>query len=84
MLFGHSGESINSIDMTPDGKYAISCAPDKTCRYWDLESEKTLKIMEGHEIDILSVCISPDGRRAVSGSICENLIIWDLERGQTF
>jgi len=80
LLVGHSSY-INDFDITPDGKYAVSCSNDNICRCWDVESGRILKTFTGHEAGVFAVRILPDGSKAVSGGMYENLIVWDLERG---
>jgi WD40 repeat protein len=89
-LFGHienlntipiSPGSVNSVDMTPDGRFAISGASDKTCILWNLENGKPIRILKGHYMGVSSVAITPDGKRAISGSHDNSCILWDLESG---
>jgi WD40 repeat protein len=78
---GHSGYVI-SIAISLDGKYALSGSKDKTLRYWDLQTGKTIKVLKGHKSSVKSVAISPDGKYALSGS-WDTLRYWDLQTGKT-
>ena len=76
----------NSLNITHDGKYALSQnnkGKVKTIRYWDLTTGKTIHILKGHKRYITSVAISPDGKYALSGSFDKTIRYWDLRTGQT-
>lgn len=79
-LLGHE-DWILSVDISPDGQTALSGSDDKTVRYWDLKSGKTLWVGEAHENWIKDVDISPDGRIAASVSD-EATILWELASGE--
>ncbi len=80
-LEGHS-DSVYSVCISPDGKFALSGSRDKTLRLWDLGSGKCLRVFEGHKGPVYSVCISPDGRFGLSGSWDGNICLWDLKTGK--
>ena len=56
----------------------MSGSDDKTVRYWNLKTGKTIKILKGHIKTIPSVAISPDGKYALSGSGDNTVRYWDL------
>ena len=78
-LKGHR-DRVAGVDVTPDGRLAVSASWDNTLRVWDPESGACLRTLEGHGDQVSSVCITPDGRHAVSVS-WETLLVWDLESG---
>jgi len=80
-LEGHIDE-VWSVNITPDGKRAVSGGADTTLRVWDLESGECVGILEGHTGKVENVNITPDGKRAVSGGEDKTLRVWDLERGE--
>jgi WD40 repeat protein len=78
---GHTG-SVNSVAVTPDGRYAISGSGDKTLRVWELETGQCIRTIEGHTFSIDSVAVTPDGRYAVSGSWDKTLKLWEIKTGR--
>ncbi len=81
VLEGHS-KMINSVDISPDGKYALSGSGEKTIRYWDLATGKTINTLVGHEHRVDTVVFSPDGKHALSGSLDGTFKYWDLKTGK--
>ncbi|MDA7816825.1 WD40 repeat domain-containing protein [Sulfurimonas sp.] len=81
VLRGHN-DWINAVDISKNGKYAISGAGDNTIRYWNLKTGKTIKTLKGHNKYITAVKISPDSKYAISGSKDNTLIYWDLKSGK--
>jgi WD40 repeat protein len=46
-LQGHSG-IVNSVAVSPDGKYLASGSVDKTVKLWSIESQKEIITLQGH------------------------------------
>jgi small GTP-binding protein len=83
------GEEVNAYEFSTDGKQAITGAPDRTVRIWDLRTGRCLRTLEGHEKSqgayvegVWSVAWSADRRRALSGSQDETVRLWDTETGR--
>ena len=49
-LTGHEGW-VNSVAVSPDGKWAASGSDDKTVKIWDLETGECRATLEGHTSD---------------------------------
>ena len=81
VLEGHDAQ-INCVDVTPDGRRAVSGSNDETLRVWDMESGECLRVLEGHNFQIRSVSISPDGQCVISGNSDNTLRTWDMESGK--
>ncbi|MCG3149697.1 MAG: Serine/threonine-protein kinase PknD [Verrucomicrobiae bacterium] len=73
---------VESVAVSPDGRWGLSGSSDKTLRLWDLASGQSVRTFEGHSDSVESVAISPDGRWGLSGSSDNTLRVWDLANGQ--
>ena len=80
-LEGHKGR-VNSVAVSPDGKWAASGSHDNTVKVWDLETGECLKTLKGHTDWVQSVAITQDGKQILSGSNDHTFRIWDVDSGQ--
>ena len=76
-LEGHTG-GVKSIDLSPDGRYALSGSDDRTLRLWDLSTGEQLALLTGHTYDVTGVAFSPDGLTAYTSSRDGSWRVWDL------
>jgi len=76
-LEGHTN-IVNTVCLTPDGRYAVSGSRDSTLRVWDIETGQCLRTLEGRTSIVETVCLTPDGRYAVSGSFDKTLRVWEF------
>lgn len=80
-LTGHEGW-INSVAISPNGKWAASGSDDQTVKIWDLETGKCRTTLVGHRDIVRSVAITPDGKRILSGSNDQSVRVWDAGSGR--
>ena len=80
-LEGHTGR-IQAIDLTADGRLAVTGSRDKTVRIWDLGLKRATHILKGHAREIVDLQISADGDRIASFSRDRTVRIWDVRTGQ--
>lgn len=80
-ITGHL-DDINSLDLSPDGKFLASGSSDKTIIIWDLSTLKESKKMTGFEWKVTSVKYNADGKY-IAGS-CNNGIskLFSIETGK--
>lgn len=80
VLEGHD-QYVTCLDISRDGRLALSGGDDRTLRLWDLETRQCTRVLEGHEHRVGTVCLSLDGRLALSGSDDRTMRLWDLTTG---
>ncbi len=71
--------TIWNVEISNDGKYAVSSAFNKTFLLWDVYNSVLLERMQGHKDVTMSVSISPDNRWIASGSNDLTIKIWNIE-----
>jgi WD40 repeat protein len=76
---GHeaNGTAVYSAAFSPDGKYVVSTAKDKTARVWDAGTGNELAVLRGHTDPVLDARFSPDGRRVLTVSGDRTARLWD-------
>ncbi|WP_238009537.1 protein kinase [Dactylosporangium sp. AC04546] len=80
-LTGHTRD-VGAVDLSADGRIAVSGGCDATVRLWDLDDGACVRILAGHEHMVEAVCLSGDGRRALSSSRDGTVRLWDLGTGE--
>ncbi len=83
VLEGHP-EEVDSVAISPDGKYALSGSNTPNVVYWNLKNRQRTKFLQGHTGGVSSVAISLDGKYALSGGSYDKILrYWYLETGRT-
>jgi WD40 repeat protein len=82
LSLGHA-YPVRSVAVSPDGRLGLSGSSDHTARVWDMESRRSLRVLEGHSGGFWSVAWSPDGHLALSGSDDKTVRVWDVESGRS-
>ncbi|NJM76398.1 MAG: hypothetical protein HC852_12170 [Acaryochloridaceae cyanobacterium RU_4_10] len=80
-FIGHI-DSVGSICLSVDNRFALSGSSDKTLKLWDIETGKCLRTFTGHTNIVSSVCLSTENRFVLSGSNDKTLKLWDAETGE--
>jgi hypothetical protein len=75
-LVGHE-DNITCDAFSPDGRYVLSGANDRTLRQWEVDSGVEVRRFEPTSPPV-SVAYSPDGKTAVSVSLMEGVVVWDM------
>jgi WD40 repeat protein len=63
---GHTN-TVYTLDISPDGRLAVSGSWDGTIRLWDLESRTEISRIEGGQGYVTRVLFSPDGTQVIAG-----------------
>ena len=79
VLRGHTG-SVESVQISPDGKTIVSGSKDGTIKLWDLATGKERRTLRGHKRDV-SVAFHPGGKLLASGDYNGIVRLWDLGAG---
>jgi WD40 repeat protein/DNA-directed RNA polymerase subunit RPC12/RpoP len=75
-LEGHTA-SVNSVNVTPDGRRAVSGSKDKTIRVWDLESGQCLGVFV---TDALVIAVGNFSCRVVAGTATGEMLFLELRK----
>lgn len=79
-FLGHQ-EKINSVDMMPNGRVAISGGNDFIAYVWDTDSGQVI-YQFNHTSRVSKVALDPLGRYAFSADSMKSAHIWDLKTGK--
>ena len=78
---GHSGR-VFCLDVTADGRFAVTGGRDKTVRLWNVWHGTEIDSWTGHADSVQSVAFSPDGSFVLSGDGKGNVRLWDRHTGK--
>ncbi len=76
-LRGHT-DSVDSVAISPDGKYFATGSGDKTAIVWDATNGKQVYVLDGHTDAIWTVAFSPDSKTLLTTSADATARLWDL------
>jgi WD40 repeat protein/serine/threonine protein kinase len=79
-LSGHTN-LVACLDLSVNGREAISGSDDRTVRLWDLNTGRNVSTLKGHSQSVSCVAYSQDGTLAVSGSWDSTIKVWRLPEG---
>jgi WD40 repeat protein len=80
----YSGDSIESIALSRDGRRIVAGSTDHTIQLWDAETADPIgKPIRGHRDDVKAVAFSADGQQIISGSSDKTIRIWNTEPSLT-
>ncbi|KAJ3332214.1 Cilia- and flagella-associated protein 52, partial [Kappamyces sp. JEL0680] len=77
-LQASQSDTINGLDITPNGKYFVIGGSDKIVKVYRYEEGELAYVGLGHSTDIAKVRISPDGHKVVSVSSEGAIFQWSL------
>jgi WD40 repeat protein/uncharacterized caspase-like protein len=77
---GHS-LNIESVQFSPDNKYALSASWDKLAKLYEIQSGKEIRTFKGHRGYINSAVFSPDGKMVLTASWDSTAQLYDGNSG---
>jgi len=80
-LVGHTS-SVNTINISRDGRYIVSGGADSTIRIWDGITHKEIRKISDVNTVILTIAIVRNGTQIVSGGMEALGRVWDLNSGR--
>jgi WD40 repeat protein len=81
----HHSDSVRSVAISPDGRYALTAADDLTLIRWQITGgvPEVLNALEDvPEARIVAISFSPDGRFALTASDDRNITMWEIQTGE--
>ena len=82
VLCGHVSPSVNCITWHPNCNYVITASDDKTCRMFDIQTGRCVRLLSGSTRGVNMVRVSPSGRHAAGSGYDGVVRIWDLGNGR--
>ncbi|EFE79217.1 protein kinase [Streptomyces filamentosus] len=73
---------LHSVDVSGDGRIAVTSGSDRTARLWDLDSGACIRVLDGHSHHtVASVRLSADGRYVLTGCQDGTVRLWRAADG---
>ncbi|NVK23677.1 MAG: hypothetical protein HWE10_02010 [Gammaproteobacteria bacterium] len=77
----HLNNAINSVDMSPNGAFALSGSSDQSAYLWDTKTGQVIYKFQ-HNSRVVLVALDPKGRYAFTSDTKKQAKIWDLKTGK--
>lgn len=77
--FRAHGDSILSMDFSPDATRLVTAGADRLVRVWTLPDAALVATLEGHVAQVLSAHFNTNATQVVSGGADRQLFVWDIE-----
>jgi WD40 repeat protein len=76
---GHTANRrVGTLDVSPDGTLLVTGSEDQTCRVWEANSGKPLKVFAAHAAEVTGLAIRPDGKEVASADESGVIRVWPL------
>lgn len=72
----------SSVTISPNAKYGLSSAWNRTMRLWDLSEGRLIHRLTGHEGRVQKAAFSPDSKYIISGGFDKAIRLWDISSGR--
>lgn len=80
----HGGEYVNAVAFSPNGQYLATGGNDPAgfIQIWEIASSKQVRVISGHDDEVLSLAYSQDGSQLLSSSYDKTARLWDVATGK--
>lgn len=82
VLNGHVSPGVNNVAWHPNCNYVLTAGDDKTCRMFDVQTGRCVRLLSGSSRGLNLVRVSPSGRYAAASGYDGVVRIWDLGTGR--
>ncbi|KAL9179502.1 hypothetical protein ACHAXT_008792 [Thalassiosira profunda] len=82
ILSGHVSPSVNCVSWHPNCNYVLTASDDKTCRMFDIQTGRCVRLLSGSARGLNLVRVSPSGRYAAGAGHDGVVRLWDLGDGR--
>ncbi|KAL3784248.1 hypothetical protein ACHAW5_009171 [Stephanodiscus triporus] len=82
ILIGHVSPSVNCVAWHPNCNYVVTASDDKTCRMFDVQTGRCVRLLLGSTRGLNLVRVSPSGRYAAGSGYDGVIRIWELGNGR--
>lgn len=72
-------DMLQSVQLTPDEKYMVTCGEDYTLKLWDFKTGKELWTYSNPKPELADCKISPDGKLLALATPEGKILIWKIE-----
>jgi WD40 repeat protein/serine/threonine protein kinase len=79
MMEGLTGNRVEQVAISPDGKLIAGNIDDITIRIWNAETGKEIMRLMGHEATLKGLVFSPDGMYLISSALDGTIRIWGVQ-----
>lgn len=76
--------SINTLDVSPDGKWVFSGGVDHAVTMWGAKDLTPRAVLLGHGHGISCVRVAPDGKTLATAGFDGRIILWDISQLDRF
>jgi len=80
-FLGHGERAVSSVDMSPNGLWALSGGHDYRAILWNTKTGKPKRLFE-HDSRVVKVVLDSKGQYAFTAGTMGNALIWDLQTGR--
>jgi hypothetical protein len=81
MYYRRGGQlQVSALAFSADGRLLTAGCGDQTIRLWDLETDRELPPLVGHQAAVAALAFTPDGKRLVSFDASGLKLAWSVSR----
>lgn len=77
----NESEKVTRFAWSPDGRILAVPSNDNRIHLWDIETDRLLRVLKGHNDIIFGVAWSPEGQMLASGAKDKSCKLWNVETG---